>query len=72
MLFCSTPEQKSLGAGAVCSNARAGKGDAETLSSDVGAKRLDGGVPRLAQEATETTVAVPRNDYAAESVVQGR
>lgn len=35
---------------------------------DAGAKRLDDGVLRLAREATETAAAVPRTDYAAESI----
>jgi len=63
---------KSLGVGVICPDARLGKGNTETLSSDAGAKTLDDGVPRLAQEATETADAAPRNDCAAESIVQGR
>jgi hypothetical protein len=63
---------KSLGVGVICPDARVGKGNAEVLSSGAGAKTLDDGVPRPAQQATETADAAPRNDCAAESIVQGR
>lgn len=59
---------KSLGVGAICSDARVGKGNVEVLSSGAGAKTLDDGVPRLAQEAMGTAVAVPRTDVAAKSI----
>jgi len=58
--FLLDAEAKSLGVGVICPDARAGKGNTETLSSDAGAKTLDDGVPRLAQEATETADAAPR------------
>ena len=58
--FLLDAEAKSLGVGVICPDARAGKGNTETLSSDAGAKTLDDGVPRLAQQATETADAAPR------------
>jgi hypothetical protein len=63
---------KSLDVGAICSDARVGKGSAEVLSSDAGAQTLDDGVPRLAQEAMGTAAAVPRTDVAAKSIGRGR
>jgi hypothetical protein len=53
-------------------NAGAKSSSAGVICPDAGAKRPDGGTPRLAHELTETAAAVPRDDCAAESIGRGR